>query len=123
MANKPKVEDEVVPTAPELEPAEEVVEEPVAEGAEAEVVVEESPKVQTGEDVPLSESDKERGFVRPFRSAVLHVPSKGVYTLGDGVAADLATDPKSHKKLGFPGLGERPVGEFIWQADKTKVGS
>lgn len=122
MANKPKVEDEVVPTAPELEPAEEVVEEPVAEGAEAEVV-EESPKVQTGEDVPLSESDKERGFIRPFRSAVLHVPSKTVCTLGDGIAADLATDPKSHKKLEFPVLGKRSIGEFVWQNDGTKVGS
>lgn len=136
---------EVVEETPEV--TEEVVEEPQAEGAEApeeedsEESVEPNPMPTetylgaprdgagsseiTGADLGLPVSDEERGFVRPFRVSVRHIPSGKVFTLGSYVAEELAKDPSSITEFELAGLSKEPVPvrEFVFHPDGTRVGS
>lgn len=124
-------------------PVEAPVEEPVAEGAEApeadedepeQVEVEEAPEanylgnkksVVDGSDLSVPVSDQERGYVRPFRVSLRHIPSGKVITLGSYVAEELAKDPQSITEIEAREISPDPIpaDEFVFHPDGTRVGS
>jgi hypothetical protein len=76
----------------------------------------------------LSEEERAKGFVRPFRNAYRHlqctIDPRVVTHMGEALSATYARDP------GFYGSTycvacrmHKPVGEFVWDKDGEVVGS
>lgn len=72
----------------------------------------------------LPEEDRARGFVRPVRRTYQHVVCGAVTTMSQDIAETYAARP------GFYGATyccncrmHRPVGEFVWDADGSRLGS
>ncbi len=72
----------------------------------------------------LSDEERAKGFVRPYRDAYKHDACGAVTTMGRALSETYARDP------GFYGATycctcrmHKPVGEFTWTADGERVGS
>ena len=75
----------------------------------------------------LSEAERAKGFVRPVRDRYQHLTCGVVTTMGRAIAETYARDPKYYGSTycvgccaHFP-VGE--AGEFVWDDDRSKVGS
>jgi hypothetical protein len=77
--------------------------------------------------VILSDEERAKGFVRPVRLTYIHEPCGSKTTMAKRIAETYARDPNFYTgtfcsacRNHFP-IG--PNGEFIWEADGTKVGT
>lgn len=72
----------------------------------------------------LSDEERARGFVRPVRTAYRHTSCGVVTTMGLAIAETYARDPGFYGATYCVGCRKHlPVGEFVWDADGTVVGS
>lgn len=74
--------------------------------------------------IVLCDSERAKGFVRPYRDRYQHTTCGGVTTMGRSLSETYARDP------GFYGAtfccrcnAHHPVAEFVWTADGQQVGS
>lgn len=72
----------------------------------------------------LSEEERAKGFIRPFRDAYRHTTCGSVTTMGRVLSETYARDPKFYGGTYCVHCAmHRPVGEFVWDADGLVVGS
>lgn len=79
----------------------------------------------------LSEAERAKGFVRPVRRTYVHDRVGGDFgacgattTMGYGIAETYAREPGFYGSTYCVGCRmHRPVAEFAWTADGTRVGS
>lgn len=85
----------------------------------------EQPKEQNAVYLVLSESERAKGFVRPFRNTYEHKSGCGaVTTMGRALSETYARDPKFYGATYCVGCSKhRPVAEFVWTSDGAVVGS
>lgn len=74
--------------------------------------------------VVLSEDERAKGFVRPYRDSYLHKPCGAITTMGRAIAETYARDP------GFYGgtfcvncKAHFPLEQFVWTGTNERVGS
>lgn len=72
----------------------------------------------------LSEAERAKGFVRPYRDAYRHLTCGSVTTMGTALSETYARDPKFYgATYCCRCLMHKPVGEFVWTKDGEAVGS
>lgn len=72
----------------------------------------------------LSEEERAKGFVRPYRDAYRHSACGGVTHMGYELSATYARDPKFYGATYCCACARHlPVSEFTWTADGEVVGS
>jgi len=75
----------------------------------------------------LSEEERAKGFVRPVRTAYMHLKCGAVTTMGTALAETYARDPKFYGGTYCATCRDHfPVGadgEFVWDKDGSKVGT
>lgn len=83
-----------------------------------------SPVPQQDVYLVLSEEERKKGFVRPFRNKYIH-NNCGVETvMGQALSETYARDPKFYGATYCVGCQmHRPISEFVWSADGETVGS
>lgn len=83
------------------------------------------PTPQADTYLVLSEEERAKGFVRPFRRAYCHDDDCGtVTTMGLALCETYARDPKFYSATYCVGCSKhRPVSEFCWVEDGQRVGS
>lgn len=84
----------------------------------------EQPTEQNKVYLVLSEEERQKGFVRPYRDAYIHNTCGTETKMGKALSETYAREP------GFYGATycvhcqmHRPVSEFVWSADQEVVGS
>jgi hypothetical protein len=80
--------------------------------------------------IVLSEAERAKGFVRPFRDKYKHVGTDGsggcgiVTSMGRALSETYARDPTFYSSTFCCGCNRHlPVNDFIWTADDQRVGS
>lgn len=74
--------------------------------------------------VVLCESERQKGFVRPYRDSYKHLACGTVTRMGRALSETYARDPKFYGATFCCGCNRHlPVGEFVWTADGAVVGS
>lgn len=74
--------------------------------------------------IVLCESERQKGFVRPYRDAYRHDTCGGVTTMGRALSETYARDPKFYGATFCVRCNRHlPVAEFEWTADGQRVGS
>jgi hypothetical protein len=72
----------------------------------------------------LPESERAKGFVRPYRDAYVHNTCGSVTTMGRALSETYARDPKFYGATYCVACAKHlPVWEFKWLADGQEVGS
>lgn len=75
----------------------------------------------------LSDEERAKGFVRPVRRTYQHLTCGAVTTMGQAIAETYARNPKFYGGTYCAGCHDHfPIGEdgeFVWDADGSKVGS
>lgn len=72
----------------------------------------------------LSQEERDKGFVRPYRDAYKHTTCGTVTTMGYELSATYARDPKFYSGTYCVHCRKhRPVSEFTWTLDGQEVGS
>lgn len=72
----------------------------------------------------LSEAERAKGFVRPYRDAYRHTACGSVTTMNAALSETYARDPKFYGATYCVRCRmHKPVGEFTWTADGEVVGS
>lgn len=86
--------------------------------------VDKDPVPQNKKYLILSEAERAKGFLRPFRNKYLH-STCGVETkMNNAIAETYARDPKFYgSTYCISCMRHLPVGEFTWSADGEVVGS
>lgn len=84
----------------------------------------ESPVPQQQVYLILSEEERKKGFVRPYRDAYVHVTCGAVTHMGRELSETYARNPKFYGATYCARCHmHRPVSEFTWDADGEVVGS
>lgn len=85
---------------------------------------EEGPVPQAEVYLVLSEEERAKGFVRPYRDRYVHTLCGGETTMGRALSETYAADPTFY---GYTYCvhcrAHRPVSQFTWSADGQVVGS
>lgn len=88
---------------------------------------EKRPNGQQRDYVVLSESERAKGFVRPYRDTYKHLKCGAVTTMGRALSETYARDPDFYSGTFCCACGTHfPVGddgEFVWVLDGSKVGT
>lgn len=72
----------------------------------------------------LSEEERAKGFIRPYRDRYIHEFCGSETVMGRALSETYARDPEFYGATYCVACGKhRPVEEFHWSADNTKVGS
>lgn len=72
----------------------------------------------------LSEDERNKGFVRPYRDEYKHAKCNGITRMGRALSETYASDPKFYGGTFCAVCRQHyPVSEFIWTADGEVVGS
>lgn len=74
----------------------------------------------------LSDEERGKGFMRPYRDKYVHnIPGCGALTkMGSVIAETYARDPKFYGATFCVGCNKHlPVGEFLWDGTKEILGS
>jgi hypothetical protein len=72
----------------------------------------------------LSEAERNKGFVRPLRTAYVHDTCGTLTTMNLSIAETYARDPKFYGGTYCAGCRTHfPVGEFKWEGSEEVVGS
>lgn len=90
--------------------------------------VDEAPRDQAEVYLVLSEAERAKGFVRPYRDSYRHVActvAPAVVThMGEALSATYARNPTFYGATYCVACRmHRPVDEFVWDADGEVVGS
>jgi hypothetical protein len=74
--------------------------------------------------VVLAEEERAKGFVRPVRRTYTHLKCGSDTTMGQTLAETYARDPSFYSGTFCCACGAHfPLGEFVWEGTKEKVGS
>ena len=72
----------------------------------------------------LSEDERKKGFVRPFRNAYVHKKCGGETIMGNALSETYARNPNFYGATYCTGCRMHlPVAEFYWSVDHQDVGS
>jgi len=84
-------------------------------------------KEQTGQAekyLVLSESERAKGFIRPYRDTYIHIPCGTSTTMSRSIAETYARDPHFYGYTYCVGCSmHKPVFEFRWKDTEDQVGS
>jgi hypothetical protein len=74
--------------------------------------------------IVLCDTERAKGFVRPYRDRYKHTTCGGVTTMGRALSETYARDPQFYDATFCCSCNRHlPVSEFIWTADGQTVGS
>jgi hypothetical protein len=83
-----------------------------------------TPSGQNEAYLVLSEEERSKGFVRPFRDTYRHLKCGSVTTMARPLAETYARNPKFYGATFCVGCGtHNPVAEFVWDGTNQEVGS
>lgn len=86
--------------------------------------VDTAPVAQASAYLVLSEGERAKGFVRPYRDAYKHTNCGTVTSMGRALSETYARDPKFYGATYCVHCSmHKPVAEFTWTADGAVVGS
>jgi len=86
--------------------------------------VDDEPVEQAPVYLVLSEEERAKGFVRPFRRSYVHTTCGAVTTMGFAIAGTYARDPKFYGSTYCTYCRQHlPVAEFRWDGTDEAVGS
>lgn len=86
--------------------------------------VDSEPRPQQEVYLVLSEAERAKGFVRPYRDAYRHTTCGSVTTMGVALSETYARNPKFYGATYCCACQmHKPVSEFTWTADGEVVGS
>jgi hypothetical protein len=86
--------------------------------------VDETPTPQQEVYLVLSEEERKKGFVRPYRDSYVHKLCGTETTMGRVLSETYARDPDFYGATYCVHCAmHRPVSEFVWSADGQQVGS
>lgn len=90
--------------------------------------VDDAPRPQHDVYLVLSEAERAKGFVRPYRNTYRHlacaVNPQQVTTMGEALSETYAREPNFYGATYCTACQmHKPVGEFIWDQDGAVVGS
>jgi len=72
----------------------------------------------------LSDEERAKGFLRPYRDRYRHATCGTITTMGRALSETYARDPKFYGSTYCCGCQmHRPVSEFVWTEDGQAVGS
>lgn len=72
----------------------------------------------------LPESERQKGYVRPYRNTYKHKTCQSVTAMGHALSETYARDPKFYGATFCVRCNAHfPVSEFVWGADGEEVGS
>jgi hypothetical protein len=72
----------------------------------------------------LSEEERAKGFVRPYRDTYIHKTCGTATTMGKAISETYARDPKFYGATFCVGCNKHlPVSEFLWDKTNEEVGS
>lgn len=72
----------------------------------------------------LSQEERAKGFIRPYRDTYLHESCGAVTKMGTALSETYARQPSFYGFTYCVGCGmHRPVAEFTWDKSTDKVGS
>lgn len=72
----------------------------------------------------LSEDERHKGFVRPYRDSYIHLTCKTVTKMGHAIAETYARDPSFYTGTFCCACRAHfPLAQFVWAKDDTPVGS
>ncbi len=72
----------------------------------------------------LSEEERAKGFVRPFRRSYVHTLCGAVTTMGRAIAETYARNPHFYGSTFCVQCSmHRPLSEFVWDGTDEQVGS
>lgn len=84
----------------------------------------ESPVPQQEVYLVLSEEERKKGFVRPYRDKYIHKTCGSETTMGQALSETYARNPKFYGATYCVHCSmHRPVSEFTWSVDGEIVGS
>lgn len=84
----------------------------------------EEPGPQAEVYLVLSEEERAKGFVRPFRNCYTHDVCGVSTRMGTALSETYARNPKFYRATYCVGCSAHfPVGEFRWDEDHERVGS
>jgi hypothetical protein len=85
----------------------------------------EQPVPQNPVYLVLSEAERAKGFVRPYRDTYVHVGGCGaVTTMGRALSETYARDPRFYGATYCVGCSKhRPVAEFVWAGTADRLGA
>ena len=84
----------------------------------------ESPVPQQSVYLVLSEEERKKGFVRPYRDKYIHNTCGTETVMGKALSETYAREPKFYGATYCVHCQmHRPVGEFVWSADGEVLGS
>lgn len=82
------------------------------------------PVAQAETYLVLSEEERAKGFVRPYRDSYVHVTCGTTTRMGQAIAETYARDPHFYGATYCVHCRKhRPLNEFTWAADGQPVGS
>jgi ribosomal protein L29 len=74
--------------------------------------------------IVLCDTERAKGFVRPYRDRYQHTPCGGVTTMGRALSETYARDPNFYSHTFCCNCNRHlPVAEFVWSKDGQVVGS
>lgn len=74
--------------------------------------------------VVLSEEERGKGWVRPYRDSYIHKPCETLTKMGRSIAETYARDPKFYTGTFCVGCREHfPLDQFVWDGTDQQVGS
>jgi hypothetical protein len=83
----------------------------------------ESPRAQAEVYLVLSDAERSKGFVRPYRTSYVHKECGAVTRMGVAIAETYARNPKFYSgTYCIKCCMHRPLSEFVWE-DGSQVGS
>jgi hypothetical protein len=83
-----------------------------------------APVAQAEVYLVLSEEERAKGFVRPYRDTYRHTTCGAVTTMSQPLSETYARDPAFYSGTYCCSCRmHRPVGEFTWEPDGAVVGS
>lgn len=86
--------------------------------------VDETPVEQNEVYLVLSEEERSKGFIRPYRDRYIHKICGTETVMGRVLSETYARDPKFYGATFCVGCSKhRPVSEFYWSIDQKEVGS
>lgn len=72
----------------------------------------------------LSDEERAKGFVRPYRDSYVHKPCGTVTTMGRSIAETYARDPYFYGGTFCVSCGKHfPLDQFVWDGTEEQVGS
>lgn len=84
----------------------------------------EEPRPQQDVYLVLSEAERKKGFVRPYRDRYIHTVCGSETIMGQDIAETYARNPKFYGSTYCAKcMKHRPLSEFVWSLDNQPVGS